>query len=206
MSAVPGPPTELDALAEELPAGARLYRVLRAAPGRDATTFNPGHGHNRFSFFGDPPVPTLYAAQTETAAVRESLLRDVPLRGGVLLPEQYRDCVAAVISPLRPLSLAAFHGVGLRRLGIEPGQLTDTPARDYPRTVAWVEAAHSAGFDGLVWMSRRCTTDRAYVLFGDRVSREELQTATDYARIFAAGEDLDWLIDVCATAGVDVLV
>lgn len=206
MSVVPDPPELLDALPEELPAGARLFRVFAAHPGRDATTVNPGYGSYRFSFFGDPVVPTLYAAQTEVAAVCESLLRDVPLRGGVLLPEQYRGHVAAAITPTRPLSLAAFHGMGLRRLGIESAQLTDAPAREYPRTVVWAEAAHQEGFDGVVWMSKRCNTDRAYVLFGDRVSTDDLHIETDYARVFAVGEDLDWLIDFCATAKVDVLV
>lgn len=206
VSVVPDRPHPLDALAEDLPAGSRLYRVFAASPERDATTFNPGYGSYRYYFFGDLPVPTLYAAQTERAAVCESLLHDVPLRGGVLTPEEYRSHVAAAITPTRPLHLAAFHGLGLRRLGVEATQLTDTPAEEYPRTVAWAAQAHEAGLDGVVWMAKRCNTDRAYVLFGDRVSCDELQIAIDYARVFAAGEDLNWLIDFCGTVKVDILV
>lgn len=205
MSVVPDPPDPFDALSEDLPAGSRLYRAFTAAADRDAATFNPGYGSYRFSFFGDPPVPTLYLAQTDEAAVCEVILRDVPQPGGVLMPEQYRDHVIASITTRSPLRLAQFLGAGLVRLGVRPYQLTDTPTRDYDRTVAWAETAHRAGFDGAVWMSGRLNTDRAYVVFGDRVSSSDLHIEPDHARIFAAGRDVEWLIDFCATVKVDVL-
>lgn len=92
---VPDPPDPFDPLTEQLPAGSRIYRMFTAAPDRQVTTFNPGmSGPHRFSFFGNPPVPVLYGAQTEVAALCESLLHDVPLTGGRLLPEQYQRCVA----------------------------------------------------------------------------------------------------------------
>ena len=206
MSVVPDPPRPFGALEEVLPEGARLYRAFAAAPGRDALTFNPGYGSYRFSFFGDPPVPILYVAQTEGAAVCETILRDVPQPGGVLMPEQYRDHIVAAITNRRPLRLAKFLGVGLPCLGVRPYQLTDTPSREYDGTVAWGRAAHGAGFDGAVWRSGRCNTDRAYVFFGDRVASKDLRIEPDHARIFAAGTDVEWLIDFCATVKVDVLL
>lgn len=204
---VPEPPDPFDPLIEELPAGTRIYRIFAAAYGRHVTTFNPGvGGPHRFSFFGDPTVPVLYGAQTETAALCESLLHDVPLTGGRLLPEQYRRCVAGALEITRELHLASFHGIGLRRLGVDAAHLTTSPARTYDRTVAWAQAAHRAGFDGVVWMSARCNTDRAYVFFGDRVGPRDLEVVTDYGRLFTPGPGLDWLIDTCAYMKVDVLL
>jgi hypothetical protein len=46
--------------------------------------------------------------------------------------------------------------------------------------VAWAEVAHAAGFGGCAWMSKRCNTDRAYVLFGDRVGRDDVEDSLDY--------------------------
>lgn len=203
---VPPPPEPFEPLIEELPAGSRLYRTFTAATDRHVTTFNPGFGRpNRFSLFGDPPVPVLYAAQTEIAAVCESLLHDVPLMGGLLLPEDYERSVAGALETTRELRLAVFHGVGLRRLGVDVRRLTASPARTYKDTVAWGRAAHSVGLDGAVWMSARCNTDRAYVFFGDRVHEDDLRVATDYGRVFTTGPDRDWLVDLCAYMKVDVI-
>ncbi|WP_194164909.1 RES family NAD+ phosphorylase [Pseudactinotalea sp. HY160] len=202
----PPPPADFDPLPEEVPAGTRLYRIFTAKEGRNVTAFNPtGEPRGRFSFFGDPPVPVLYAAQTEIAAVCESLLHDLPVRGGRLLPEQYERAVAGALEVGRPLRLAKFHGTGLRRLGLRPEQLTTESAYRYDLTVPWAQAAHGGGFDGIVWMSARCNSDRAYVLFGDRVPRQDLHVVADYGRLFTPGPDLDWLIDQCAFMKVDVL-
>ncbi|WP_448073940.1 RES family NAD+ phosphorylase [Georgenia yuyongxinii] len=204
--AIPPPPRPFDPVVEVLPAGSRLFRSFSAAPGRHVSTFNPGYGGvHRFSFFGDPPVAVLYAAQTEIAAVCESLLHDVPLAGGRLLPEQYERTVLGALETTRELRLAAFHGVGLRRLGVEPTQLTSSPAHTYRATVAWGQAVHAAGLDGAVWMSVRCNTDRAYVLFGDRVHGDDLRVVADYGRVLTTGPDRDWLVDLCAFMKVDVL-
>lgn len=203
----PAPPSPFEPLIEALPAGSRMYRMFTAARDRHATTFNPGAGGpHRFSFFGNPVVPVLYAAQTEMAALCESLLHDVPLTGGRLLPEQYQQCVAGAFETTRELRLASFRGIGLRRLGVDAAHLTASPPRTYHHTVAWGQAAHDIGLDGVVWMSSRCNTDRAYVLFGDRVRRQDLHVAADYARLFTPGPGLDWLIDACASMKVDVLM
>ncbi|AEF41965.1 RES family NAD+ phosphorylase [Hoyosella subflava] len=201
---VPEPPHQFTAQAVDLEPGTVLYRVYtnrRPSP----VEFNPGRGPGgRFSFFGTPAVPVLYAAATEVAAVCETLLHSIPVTGGALLPEQYLDKVAARIRVQRPLRLASFLGTGLRALRIEASQLTDTPASEYPRTRRWAEIAHQAGFDGVAWMSKRCNSDRAYVLFGDRICPDDLAIDTGYARVFAAGTDLDWLIDLCSGMHIDV--
>ncbi|OMH25172.1 hypothetical protein BKD30_06380 [Tersicoccus phoenicis] len=195
-----------------LSAGSRLFRVFTARAGRTAASFNPGWGApTRFAFFGEPPVPVLYAGETEEAAVAETILHDLPAGGGDLYPEDYRDTAAAALVTRRALRLAALHGLGLRRLAVTAAQLTDTSSAEYPRTVAWSGAAHAVrdddgGLDGVCWMSRQCNNAKAYVLFGDRVGPDDLEIATDYARIFGVGADLDWLIDLAAGLGINVMV
>lgn len=75
-----GPRTPLDPAIEKLPAGHLAYRVFTAT--RKATEFNPGiAAPTRFGFFGKPVVPIMYAADTEEAAVAETLLHDIPVEG-----------------------------------------------------------------------------------------------------------------------------
>lgn len=190
-----------------LDAGETLYRI--AKNDAYAESFNPGHGDpTRFAFFGSPDVVSvLYAAQTEEAALCESLLHDIPIEtGGNLRPTDYQGRVAIKLVTQRPLRLASFMGQGLWALQVEANDLTGSDPTSYPDTVKWAEAAHAAGFDGVVWMSRRLNSDRAYVLFGDRVSPADLVKSPDYRRIFTAGPDLDWLVDTCGPLHVEVIV
>ncbi|CAN5378892.1 hypothetical protein BH09ACT10_BH09ACT10_04470 [soil metagenome] len=202
---VPDPPQPFSPEFYTHPVGELIFRVFSNV--RTASTFNPTgpRGAARFSFFGEPPVPVLYGAQSDIAAICETLLHEIPASGGTLQRGQYESKVLGAITTTRPMRLASFMGTGLRRLGIEDRDLTDTEAVHYRRTVSWAEAAHAAGLDGIVWMSRRCNTDRAYVLFGDRVVEGDLLVANDVGRVFAAGPDLDWLIDLCAPHRVEVL-
>lgn len=202
---VPDPPVPFHPATINLAAGTGIFRVLSNR--RGAVEFNPGMGGpTRFAFFGDPKVPVLYAAQTPEAAVCETLLHDIPIEGGYLRPRAYQDKVGAKLTTTRRLKLASFHGDGLRTLKTRATQLTDTNASEYPQTVKWAEAAHAAGFDGIVWMSARRNTDRAYVLFGDRVAAGDLMVDASFAQVFAAGQNLDWLINYCAPQHVQVLL
>lgn len=173
--------------------------------------FNPGAGGpTRFAFFGKPTVPVLYAATTEEAAISESILHDVPAVGGQVLPRDYQGRVVSRIITNKDLLLVSFHGIGLRRLGVEPRQLTDTESAHYRRTVRWAEAAHTFDLkgqraDGVVWMSRRCNTDQAVVLFGDRPDATDLSIDPSYGRAFDLPGDLAWLSDFCAPLRIDVL-
>ncbi|MCW2131708.1 RES domain-containing protein [Arthrobacter sp. VKM Ac-2550] len=198
---------EVEAQQWILPSGSHLYRLFANRPKRHANTFNPGRGKpTRFAFFGDPPVPTLYAAQTDEAAVCETLLHDVPISGGALRPGDYEDKVMGRLLPRRELRLASFMGTGLRTLGVEASNLTGTEADRYRETVLWAAAAHARpeGFDGLVWMSRQCNTDRAYMFFGDRVSEDDLVIDSGFARVFALPADYAWLHRFCAPLNVEV--
>ena len=110
-----------------------MYRVFTNT--RAATAFNPGIGRpTRFGFFGRPVVPIMYAADTEDAAIAETLLHDIPVEGGNLLWDNYSDKALALLEVTRDLRLAVL----------------------YSTTVKWAEAAHGCGVDGMVWMSRLC--------------------------------------------------
>jgi hypothetical protein len=198
------PPDPFDPATATLPAGHLLYRVLSAT--RTATDFNPGFGaRTRFGFFGKPVVPIMYAAETEDAAIAETLLHDVPAEGGLLPYDQYATKVLVRLELTKSLRVAILHGTGLRRLKVTAAELTSSPASSYSATVLWAEAAHDAGLDGLVWMSRQCNDTKAYVFFGDKCAQAFTQDPS-HARIFASPADQIWLIDRCAPLHVDVLM
>ncbi len=213
---VPAPPIPFTPATEILAAGSLLYRVhgnLRGPAEFNAT----GLGSGRFHFFADsvvpgaPLVPVLYAASTEQAAVAETILHDVPLSGGQLVQSAYNAKVMNRLTPKREIRLAAFHGLGLRQLGVTAGQLTDTDRTEYAATVRWAIAAHgytdsAARLDGIVWMSARCNTDRAYMFFGDRLDEDDFASDQTFARIFADLGETGWLSDLCAPLGIDVLL
>lgn len=189
-----------------LDAGDQLYRVFTAAEDRSAVTFNPGFGApTRFAFFGDPTVSVLYAAATEESAVAETLLHDIPASGGVLPYDAYARTVMARLTVTRPVTLAVLYGLGLRRLKVTAAELTASGADTYPETVLWAQAAHRAGLDGLVWMSRLCNDAKAYVFFGDHCEKAFVLDPT-FGRLFATGTDQFWLIELCAPLHVDVLL
>lgn len=199
-----GPPSPFDPATVTLPEGDLLYRVLTAT--RTATKFNPGKGApTRFAFFGDPVVPVMYAAETEVAAVAETLLHDVPVDGGVLPYDKYSHKALVRLAVTRDLRLGVLHGLGLRRLKVSADEVTSSPASTYPDTVRWAEAAHAIGVDGMAWMSRLCNDTKAYAFFGDRCADAFAQD-TSHARIFASPADQMWLIERCAPLHVDVLL
>lgn len=187
--------------------GHELFRVHSLK--RGGAEFNPGVGsRTRFAFFGHPEVvPVLYSADTERAAISESLLHDIPLTGGQLQPSGYERHRMSRLVTRRELRLAALLGTGLRRLGVRAAEVTDTDASEYETTVQWAEAAHAAGFDGLAYMSRQCNSDRAYVFFGDRVEPADLECDPDYEWVFGdAVTGRGKLITFCNVLGVEVLV
>jgi hypothetical protein len=205
------PPNPFKPLEDPLPAGSVLYRVFgntidSAGRPRQVTDFNPGKGERtRFAFFGSPVVPVLYAAQTEEAAVCETILHDLPPGPGKIRFRSVAGRVCAPLTTTRDLRLASLLGDGPRVLETEAKHVTGTMASQYGRTVRWAEAAHKADFDGLVWMSNRRNSDRAYVFFGDRVQPGDLAALPGSGKIFAAGPDLDWLVDYLSRLKIDIL-
>lgn len=199
---VASPPSPFEPLIETWEPRSLLYRVLRNT--HRSAEFNPGFGPpTRFAFFHDPPVPALYAAASPQAAVAETIVHDLPLRGGQVGPEDYLDRIMVRLLCRRALRLAQFCGPGLRKLRVFPRGLTDTDAVTYRDTVRWAEAVwRETDCDGIVWMSRHWNTDRAVVLFGDRVSEDDLSRDSEFARAFINPNDLEWLAGLCQRIGI----
>lgn len=201
----PDPPDPFTAQPFTLPAGSNLSRVHDSRFG--PTDFNPGpKGGARFSFFGTPLVPVLYAAAKEESAVAETLLRKIPAAGGRLVHDAYAKNVMSMLVTKRELNLASFMGTGLRALKVVASQLTNTPDTRYPQTRKWAQAAYDAGYEGIVWMSKRNNTDQAYVLFGDRVDDSDLTVVAGSGRILSAGPGQVWLVNLCIPLHITVFV
>lgn len=219
---VPDPPDPIDPLVEVWPAGQILHTCydIRHSPG----FYAPDDKHRRtyrFSDFGTPIVPTLYAGATEQTAVMETILGKA-VAGATLPRPMYANRALATITPARDLNLAMLRGVGLPALGISARQLTDTEPLDvvYKRTVAWAKAIHAyqrtvtlhtaptivaeQGLDGMIWMSRPDNANASLILFGDRVRTQDLHILGP-TRAFAATPDRDWLADLCAQMRVTLL-
>lgn len=203
MTTTPDPPDPFSPLTASIPTGTRLFRCHSTA--FRAGEANPGpKGAARFNFFGSPVVPVLYFAQTPETALCETLLRYTPAGSPTRLPAAaYSGRVISEVAFDRDLTFALFHSEGLRRFGLQANQLTDTPPANYPQTRKWAAAAHSAGMDGALWMSHQLNGNQACVVFGDRVSEDDLSTTSQLALDGPAG--FDWLVDTCAPMKVDVL-
>lgn len=207
---VPAPPVPLDPLVEVVPAGTTVFRVHEPAfpdgTANDGSVFNPGVGAPlRWSFCGDPVVPVHYSSATPVGAVHESLLHDA-VPGGHLARAAWERKVLTPLRAARDLRLAMFHSEGLRRLGVHARDLTDTDADQYRHTVQWAEAAHEAGAEGVVWMSRQLNSVRAFCLFGDRVAERDLKPLVDHpeARVLGTPADSEWLYGIALRMRVTV--
>lgn len=198
----PDPPSPFDPLEETLDAGTVAYRCHDLTYG--AAEPNPGpKGAGRFHFFGDPMVPALYAAESMTGALCESILRYRPTGVQTLLPaSEYRNRTISTLQLERDLRFAVLHGEGLYRLRVHQDQLTNTPGTNYPQTRKWAEAAYDAGFDGIIWMSHQLNNTKSWMVFGDRVPETDFTVA---GALDLSGSGFGWLVDTCAAMKVDVM-
>ena len=124
-------------------------------------------------------IPTLYAANTEEAAIYETLFHDIPLDA----PEKSipRSVVESrnhsILQLRRDLRLARLHAPDLRQWHISREQLIGSLPTQYENTVQWARVIHAQfhDVDGLVWTSNLCDPDKAYMLFGDRVLESDIE-------------------------------
>lgn len=227
---VAAPPSPFTVGSHEVPSGTIMYRVLDARSGRKGNEANPGYGYRtRFAFFPTKPgpkdpgknppcmppgecragvVPVLYAASGIEASVHETILHDVPREGGAILSADYMHQVAVRLQTRRDLRLAAFMDDVDRRLNVSIRDVTEVTVKSDPDqygvTVDWAEAAYREGFDGCVWMTERFNSQKAYVLFGDRVAATDLKPLPEHARAFALPDDRAWLTDLCGPLKIEV--
>jgi hypothetical protein len=115
----------------------------------------------------------MYAATNLECAVHETVFHEIQ-HDAKTKSIGYRDIEQldySVVRPGRDLVLAGLFEPDLNRWGLTRRQLIDTFAADYEATAQWAIALHDgfSDIDGLVWTSRRCDPERAYLLFGDRL-------------------------------------
>jgi hypothetical protein len=201
----PRPPLAVEV--ERLAADSELVRVhhRRFAPREFNRTPRPGA---RLRPFGDPVVPTLFAARDADTALAESIFHDVPIRGvRQLARAALNERVLSRIAPRRELTLISLHGYGLQRLGVTHGELIESTPTAYPWTAEWGAALHAArpDADGMIWMARRFTGRPALMLFGDRVAPDEFAVVTAASGLWL-GDGLDWVEAAAQRAGIALLL
>ncbi len=176
-----------------LPARGRLHRVhLRRFAGN---AFNPCRGGpTRFAPIRDAAgqcVPSLYAGSTLDAAVFETIFHDVPATARLKTVPLHavEERVHSVLETRRDIRLAALRAPDLLRWGVNRRDLIESEASSYAGTAAWAAAIHRCfpDIDGLVWTSRQCDPDSAYLFFGDRVGASDFAAPeTRRGRAFVA--------------------
>ena len=112
----------------------RTTALPRAVIDAHGNRVQPGLGApTRFAFFGNPVVPVMYTAESEDAAIAETLLHDIPADGGVLPYDQYAGTALVRLEVTRALRLAVLHGIGLRQLKASAHAVTAEPGIDLSR-------------------------------------------------------------------------
>jgi hypothetical protein len=205
---IPPPPDPFPAINRHpLPVGSELHRIHSAA--RTATGFNPGLGlPTRFAPLMRADgyrVPTAYAAMDYECAAHETIFHEIPFDAArkTIALDKVEPLSHSVLRTRRELVLATLFEPDLNAWGLTRRQLIDTLAVDYPRTARWALAIHQAevDVDGLVWTSRRCDPQQAYLLFGDRVAGADLEPFAE-TRIIASNDALAALRGFGARAGI----
>lgn len=207
---IPSPPEPFPAVNRRaLAAGSEIHRIHDSTYA--ANGFNPGQGRpSRFAPLIRPDgsaIPTLYAADGHECAAHESVFHEVQhdARRKTIPFLALESLSHAVLRTRRELVLASLFEPDLNAWGLTRGQLIDTLAVDYPDTARWALAIHQRwpDLDGLVWTSRRCDPQKAYLLFGDRVAEAELERVAE-ARIIASNDELAALRRFGARAGITI--
>ncbi|MEA2899192.1 MAG: hypothetical protein QOJ84_4807 [Bradyrhizobium sp.] len=181
---IPPPPAIFLAINRiELPAATDLHRIHNSS--FTGNSFNPCLGRpSRFAPLvrsDGTCIPTMYAATGLECAVHETVFHEIQhdAKYKSIGYHEIEELDYSVIRPRRDLVLASLFEPDLNRWGLTRRQLIDTFAADYDATAKWAIALHDrfSDIDGLVWTSRRCDPERAYLLFGDRLPNHLLDTA-----------------------------
>jgi hypothetical protein len=173
---IPGPPTTFPAINRiELPLATDLHRIHNSS--FNGNSFNPCRGRpSRFAPLvrsDGTCIPTMYAATNLECAAHETVFHEIQhdAKYKSIGYREIENLDYSIVRPRRDLVLATLFEPDLNRWGLTRRQLIDTFAADYEATAKWAIALHDnfSDIDGLVWTSRRCDPERAYLLFGDRL-------------------------------------
>ena len=205
---IPRPPLDLEPLLEIWAAGRKIVRCH--GPRFHERQFNPTTHLSRFRplMHDDDIVPTIYGAEDFAGAVSETVFHDVPVRGPGrrLLRAEVEQWVWSEVEPERDLNLVALHGFGLRRAQVTHGELIESEAADYADTVPWSLAFHDSAAtpDGLCWRSRQHNDSLAIMLFGTRVTEDELAVVRSSSSLATAPAE-ERLYAFADSAGIAII-
>jgi hypothetical protein len=207
--ALPDPPAgELDFGTRTWAAGRPFYRVYRDKFGPNS--FNSSRSSARFRPFPSSgnPIPTMYGSSRVDGALGESVFHDVPAgRGTWVIPRSgLLGQLRTMLVPQRKLELVDLTGWAFKRLGLRGRALVECEPAEYPITARWAERFHASKVkpDGIYWTSRQFDKAAAFILFGDRVERQELDVILDETVGLWQGEGLDEVLAAAELAGVTV--
>lgn len=205
----PPPANDLDPKLTVWQAGTVIYRVhsMAFAP----TEFNPGHGKGRFHPFQDISgrcVPVMYGSDCREGALSETVFRGVPVVGTMrgIRRNMLKPVLLSLLVAKRNLRMIDLRGNGLRRLGLQRNQLLETEADSYPLTAAWSKALHRCNctIDGLIWISRQFDTASVMVLFGDRLSSNDLGVLMGSISLYK-GSGFSYVQQIAEDAGIVII-
>jgi hypothetical protein len=195
----------------ELPTGSVLFRVFSRRYG--PLSFNPTAQTNpyRGGRFDSPDgsYSYLYAANSDRAAIAETLLRHAPIEStkGRILPASQIDGQGIVqIQIARSLQLIDLSGPGLHGVGQYDSWLTTCESCFYPQTRHWALAIRKWEPDihGFRWRPRHDNSGYAYVLFGDRTPADALlKKRSRYSSSLSGRKIFDGALDVYGVVILD---
>ncbi|WP_371421235.1 RES family NAD+ phosphorylase [Tardiphaga sp.] len=209
---ISAPPTNLNTLVKRA-AWATTAVIHRIHPDvYKAEQFNPGPiGNARFSPIFDATgtsIATIYGGTTFECAAMETVFHDVPFGAGLktVAKRKLRKHHYSQVTPAIELILADLSNKALRKLGIPRGDLIDTEKDLYPQTRKWAEAIHAQCPDihGLCWVSRQDDTERAIILFADRLPPAPLSSAAPSVDIVRDATTYAALVNLADDIGVKV--
>ena len=189
------------------PAGQNIYRVHSV--GYTAAQFNPGlRGSARFSPLYDSqrqPVPTIYGGINTAVAVMETIFHDLPeyTEGVAYDKGNLRGLAHSVIAPKADLTLVDLNPKTMKKMGVNRSQLLDSAADQYIFTQEYATAIHEAhpAAQGLTWSSKQ-HGDSALMLFGDRISAQQLDVVIESEVIIDSNAVMDVIEDEADQLGV----
>jgi hypothetical protein len=164
---------------EVLPAGTQLWRLhkSRFAAG-EFKPFDPkADAPGRFDGTPEDPYPCLYAATDAETALAETLLRsvdyDLEIGMRLILWAQVRGRSLNVVRTRCELKLVSLcSGAALAAVCQDNRLLENEGKEHYERTRLWAREIRAQAPEamGMIWGSKRNPSQRALVLFGDRLT------------------------------------
>jgi hypothetical protein len=207
----------------DLPSGTVLFRFHKNI--FKADSFNPntdkridlpeaGARFNPFPGAPAPNIPTLYAADSLTAAALESIFHDVEhVPSPTYARSRLLEWSYSKLKTTRDLLLFELINPRLRQLGvpgrdssITEGELIHTPPSEYPQTRTWAQSLHTSvpRLDGLAWRPRLGGSGSSFVLFGDRCKKGDLQVHSPAIPV-VTGPGFSEVYDIATSASISII-